>query len=205
VGSSQNGFFIESFIDELAHAAGQDPLAFRRAHLTRPDWIGVLDMLAEKSGWGRPMEPGRGRGVAIIEAYGTVTGQVAEVTVDAQGKVRVDRVVAVMDCYHAANPNTVQQQMEGGVIFGLGQALYGQITIKDGAVEQSNYNDYRVLRMADTPKIETYLHLTGGKDWGGIGEPGVGPAPPAVCNAVFAAIGKRVRRLPLASVDLTKI
>ena len=137
--------------------------------------------------------------------YGSVTGQVAEVTVDAKGKVKVDRIVVVQDCYHAANPNTVFQQMEGGAIFGLGQTLGGQITFKDGATEQTNFHDYKVVHMNETPKIETYLHLTGGPRWGGIGEPGVGPTPPAVCNAVFAATGKRVRRLPLASVDLTKI
>ncbi len=205
VGSSQNGFFIESFVDEMAHAAGQDPYKFRRAHLDRADWIGVLDMLAEKIGWGTPIEAGRGRGLAIMECYGSVTGQAAEVTVSAAGKVKVDRMVVVMDCYHAANPNTIHQQMEGGALFGLTQTLFGQITIKDGAVQQTNFHNYRPVRMAETPVIETYLHLTGGPKWGGIGEPGVGPTPPAICNAVFAATGKRVRRLPLASVDLTKI
>jgi isoquinoline 1-oxidoreductase beta subunit len=206
VGSSQNGFFIESFIDELAHAAGQDPYKFRRAHLNRADWIGVLDMTADKIGWGQPMAAGRGRGIAIMECYGTVTAQAAEVTVDAKGKVKVDRMVVVMDCYHAANPNTIYQQMEGGALFGLTQTLFGQVTFKDGAPVQSNFHNYRPVRMAETPVIETYLHLTGGdKKWGGIGEPGVGPTPPAICNAVFAATGKRVRRLPLASVDLTKL
>jgi isoquinoline 1-oxidoreductase beta subunit len=205
VGSSQNGFMVESFIDELAHAAGQDPYKFRRAHLDRADWIGVLDMLAEKSNWSTPLPAGRGRGIAIMECYGSITGQVAEVTVDSKGKVKVDRMVVVQDCYHAANPNTIFQQMEGGAIFGLGQTLYGHVTFKDGAVEQTNFHDYKVVRMADAPKIETYLHLTGGPRWGGIGEPGVGPTPPAVCNAIFAATGKRVRRLPLSTVDLTKI
>ncbi|MEI9890081.1 MAG: molybdopterin cofactor-binding domain-containing protein [Caulobacteraceae bacterium] len=196
---------IESFIDELAQAAGQDPYRFRRAHLDRADWIGVLDMLAEKSGWSTPVGPGRGRGIAIMECYGSITGSVAEVTVDAKGKVKVDRLVAVIDCYHAANPNTIHQQMEGGAIFGLGQTMEGHVTFKDGATEQTNFHNYKVARMADTPVIETYLHLTGGPRWGGIGEPGVGPTPPAICNAVFAATGKRVRRLPLASVDLTKV
>jgi isoquinoline 1-oxidoreductase beta subunit len=205
VGSSQNGFFIESFIDELAHEAGQDPYKFRRAHLDRADWIGVLDMLAEKIGWGTPVAAGRGRGLAVMECYGTVTGQAAEVSVDAKGKVRVEKIVAVMDCYHVANPNTVHQQMEGGVLFGLTQTLTGQITFKDGAAQQSNFHDYRPVRMADTPPIETYIRTSGGKVWGGIGEPGVGPTPPAICNAVFAATGKRVGRLPLSTVDLTKL
>ena len=205
VGSSQNGFMIEGFIDELAHAAGQDPYRFRRAHLDRADWLGVLDMLAEKSNWGTPMKAGRGRGIAIMECYGTVTGQVAEVTVDERGQVKVDRLVVVQDCYNAANPNTIQQQMEGGALFGLGQALFGHITFKDGAAEQSNYHDYQIVRMHETPKIETYLHLTGGPRWGGIGEPGVGPTPAAVCNAVFAATGIRVRRLPLSTVNLARL
>jgi isoquinoline 1-oxidoreductase beta subunit len=205
VGSSQNGFFIESFIDELAHAAGQDPYQFRRAHLDRADWIGVLDMLAEKSGWGTPLPPGRGRGISIMECYGSITGQVAEVTVDAKGKVRVDRQVAVIDCYHVANPNTVHQQMEGGALFGLGQTMFGEITFKDGAAVQSNFHNYKVARMADAPVIETYIITSGGPNWGGIGEPGVGPTPPAICNAIFAATGKRVRRLPLSTVDLTKL
>jgi isoquinoline 1-oxidoreductase beta subunit len=204
VGSSQNGFFIESFVDEMAHAAGKDPYRFRRDMLDRADWIGVLDMLAEKSDWKKPLGPGRGRGIAILECYGSVSGQVAEVTVT-NGKVKVDRIVAVIDCYHAANPNTIAQQMEGAVAFGLTQTLYGQITVKDGAIQQSNFHNYRPARMADMPVIETYVRQSGGPNWGGIGEPGVGPCPPAVCNAIFAATGKRVRRLPLASVDLTKL
>jgi isoquinoline 1-oxidoreductase beta subunit len=204
VGASQNTFFLECFIDEMAHAAGQDPLAFRKAMLDRPDYLGVLNMLEEKSGWGRPLGPGRGRGVSIVDTYGTVAGQVAEVTVGADGKVKVDRVVAVVDCYHAVNPNTIEQQIEGGVVYGLTAALYGEVTIKDGAPVQGNFNTYPLLRMNETPKIETYLHLTGGKSWGGIGEPSVAPIAPAVCNAIFAATGKRVRKLPLRNVDLKR-
>ena len=205
VPSTQNGFFIESFMDELAHAAGQDPYRFRRAHLDRTDWIGVLDFMAEKSGWGTPMAPGRGRGLAILEVYGSVTGQVAEVTVNSAGAVTVDRLIVVLDCHHAANPNTIHQQLEGGAIFGLTQTLFGQITFKDGACEQTNFHQYLPVRMAETPQIETYLHLSSGPTWGGVGELGVGPTAPAVCNAVFAATGKRVRRLPLAAVNLAKL
>ena len=131
-----------------------------------------------------------------------MAGQVAEVTVSADGKVRVDRVVAAVDCYHAVNPNTIEQQIEGGVIYGLTAALYGEITIKDGAPVQGNFNTYPLLRMNETPKIETYLSLSGGAKWGGIGEPSAAPIAPAVANAIFAATGKRVRKLPLKNVDL---
>ncbi|WP_158912533.1 xanthine dehydrogenase family protein molybdopterin-binding subunit [Caulobacter sp. S45] len=205
VGASQNTFFLESFIDELAHAAGQDPYQFRRSLLLdRPDYLGVLDTIAKHGNWGDPLPPGRGRGIAIVETYGTVTGQVAEVTVGADGKVTVDRVVAAVDCYHAVNPNTIAQQIEGGVVYGLTAALYGEIQIKDGAPVQANFNTYKLLKMSETPKIEVHMSLSGGKKWGGIGEPSVAPIAPAVCNAIFAATGKRVRRLPLKNIDLRK-
>jgi isoquinoline 1-oxidoreductase beta subunit len=207
VGASQNTFFLESFIDEMAHAAGQDPYQFRKAMLDRADYIGVLDMMADKSGWSSPLAPDpaggrRGRGMSIVDTYGTITGQVAEVTVSADGKLKVDRVVAVVDCYHAANPNTIAQQIEGGIVFGLSAALWGEITIKDGGPVEGNFNTYRLMRMAELPKIETYLKPSGGPRWGGIGEPSVAPVAPAVCNAIFNATGKRVRKLPLKNLDL---
>ena len=207
VGASQNTFFLESFIDEMAHAAGQDPYQFRKSMLDRADYIGVLDTMAEKGNWGSPLAPDpaggrRGRGMSIVDTYGTITGQVAEVTVGADGKVKVDRVVAVVDCYHAANPNTIAQQIEGGIVYGLSATLWGEITIKDGGPVEGNFNTYRLMRMAELPKIETYLQPSGGPRWGGIGEPSVAPVAPAVCNAVFAATGVRVRRLPLKNVDL---
>jgi isoquinoline 1-oxidoreductase beta subunit len=211
VGASQNTYFLESFVDEMAHAAGQDPYQFRRTLLAdRADHIGVLDMLADKGNWSQPLAPDpaggkRGRGISIVDTYGTVTGQVAEVTVAADGKLKVDRVVAVVDCYHAANPNTIAQQIEGGIVFGLTAAMYGEINIKDGAPVEGNFNTYKLLRMAETPKIETYLRTSGGPRWGGIGEPSVAPVAPAVCNAIFAATGKRVRSLPLMHQDLTKV
>jgi isoquinoline 1-oxidoreductase beta subunit len=204
VGASQNTFFLESFIDEMAVAAGQDPYKFRRAMLDRADYIGVLDMLHEKSGWDTPLPAGRGRGIAIVDTYGTVTGQVVEVTVGNDGKLKVDRVVAVVDCYHAANPNTIAQQIEGGIVYGLTAALYGEITIKNGAPVELNFNTYPLLKMAETPRIETYLNLSGGEKWGGIGEPSVAPIAPALCNAIYAATGKRVRKLPLKHVDLKR-
>jgi isoquinoline 1-oxidoreductase subunit beta len=203
VGSSQNAFFVESYIDELAQAAGQDPYKFRRALLAgKSDFLGVLDTIAEKSDWGKPLGQGRGRGIAIHECYGSIIGQVAEVTVSQKGEVKVDRVVAAVDCGHVVNPGIVEAQIQGGVIYGLSAALYGEITIKQGRVEQGNFDEYQVVRLADTPKIEVYLALSGGKKWGGIGEPGTAATAPAVANAVFAATGTRVRSMPLKNVKL---
>jgi len=205
VGSSQNAFFMESYIDELAHAARQDPYKFRRALLAhRPDFLGVLDKIAEKGDWGKPLPAGRGRGIAIHECYGTIVGQVAEVTVSQKGEVRVDRVVAAVDCGHVVNPKIVEAQIESGIIYGLSAALYGDLTIKDGRIEQANFDQYEMVRLADTPKIEVYLALSGGKKWGGIGEPGTAPIAPAVANAVFAATGTRVRTLPLKNAKLSR-
>ncbi len=204
VGSSQNAFFMESYVDELARAAGQDPYKFRRALLShRPDFIAVLDKIAEQGDWGKPLPAGFGRGIAIHECYGTIVGQVAEVSVDRKGEVRVHRVVAGVDCGHVVNPSIVEAQIQSGIIFGLSAALYGDLTIKDGRVEQSNFDSYQMVRLADAPKIEVYLALSGGKKWGGIGEPGTAPTAPAVANAVFAATGTRARSLPLKNVKLS--
>ena len=206
VGASQNGFFFESFIDELAHGAGQDPYKFRRAMLDKPDWLAVLDTMAQKSGWDKPLPPGQGRGMAIVGEFGSVCGEVVEVTVNAAGKLTVDRVIVVIDPRNVANPNTVTQQMESCVIFGLTAALYGEITIKDGAAVETNFNRYRMVRLADAPrKIEVHLVPSGGASWGGVGEAGLPPLAPALCNAIFAATGKRIRRLPLMKADLRKI
>ena len=203
VGSSQNAFFVESYIDELAQAAGQDPYKFRRTLLAgKSDFLGVLDTIAERSEWGKPLGQGRGRGIAIHECYGSIIGQVAEVTVSQKGEVKVDRVVAAVDCGHVVNPGIVEAQIQSGVIYGLSAALYGEITVKQGRVEQGNFDEYQVVRLADTPKIEVYLALSGGKKWGGIGEPGTAATAPAVANAVFAATGTRVRSMPLKNVKL---
>jgi isoquinoline 1-oxidoreductase subunit beta len=203
VGSSQNAFAVESFIDELAHAAGKDPYAYRRALLAgKEDFLKVLDTVAEKSGWGKPMPEGKGRGIAIHESFGTIVGEVAEVAVSPSGSIRVERVVAAVDCGHVVNPTTVAMQIESGVLYGLTAALFGEITIDMGRVTQGNFDDYRIARLADAPAIETHLALSGGKKWGGIGEPGTPPIAPAIANAVFAATGKRIRSLPLKNTAL---
>jgi isoquinoline 1-oxidoreductase beta subunit len=203
VGSSQNAFAVESFIDEVAHEAGKDPLEFRRALLSgKPDFLAVLDKLADKGEWGKPMPKGSAQGIAIHECFGTIVGEIVEARVSDKGEVKVDRVVACVDCGHVVNPLTVEMQIESGVLYGLTAALFGEITIKDGRVEQGNFDTYPIARMADAPRIETYFALSGGGKWGGIGEPGTPPIAPAVANAIFAATGKRIRSLPLKNTTL---
>jgi len=204
VGASQNAFFMESFVDELAHATGKDPVAFRRAMLKdRADWTKVLETLAEKSNWGSPLPAGTGRGFGMVECFGSVVGCVAEVSVSPKGDVKVQRVVYAVDSGHAVNPLTIAEQLEGGTIFGLTAALYGKITVKDGAIEQGNFDSYQMVRLAQAPRIEVHFAMTGGKKWGGIGEPGTAPIAPAVANAIFAVTGKRIRRLPIMDHDLS--
>ena len=203
VGSSQNAFFMESYVDELAQAAGQDPYKFRRTLLAhRPDFIGVLDKIAEKGDWGKALPQGHGRGIAIHECYGTIIGQVTEVSVNGKGEVRVHRVVAAVDCGHVVNPSIVEAQIQGGIIYGLSAALYGDLTIKNGVIQENNFDSYEMVRLADAPKIEVHLALSGGKKWGGIGEPGTAATAPSVANAVFAATGTRVRSMPLKNAKL---
>ena len=204
VGSTQNAFALESFIDELAHAAGQDPYRFRRKLLeAKPDYLKVLDTVAEKGEWGKALPPGKGRGIAIHEAMGSIVGQVVDVAVDDKGNVRVERVVAAVDCGHVVNPRIVEAQIESGIVYGLTAALYGEISIKDGRVEQGNFDSYRMVTLIDAPKIEVHMALSGGAKWGGAGEPGTPPIAPALANAIFAATGKRIRQLPIRRVDLS--
>ena len=197
VGSSHTTFAVEAFIDEVAHAAGADPYTFRRKLLEHePRMKGVLELVADKAGWtSGPLPKGKGRGIAVCEAFNSFVAQVAEVSVDDAGRIKVDRVVCAVDCGTAVNPDIIKAQMEGGIGFGLGAAMYGAITLKDGRVEQSNFNDYRVLRMNEAPKVEVYIVPSTEKPTG-VGEPGVAPVGPAVANAVFAATGKRVYAFP---------
>lgn len=198
VGSSHTAYATEAFIDEIAHAAGKDPFAFRQAMLEHhPRHKAVLELAAKAAGWGSPLPKGKGRGIAVAEAFGTYVAQVAEVTVAPNGKVKVDRVVCAVDCGTPINPDVITAQMEGGIGFGLGAALYGAITLKDGQVEQTNFDAYQVLRIDEMPKVEVHI-VPSPEAPTGVGEPGVAPVGPAVANAVFAATGKRLRVLPFA-------
>ena len=197
VGPTHNIFMVESFMDELAAAAGKDPVEYRRALLGKsPRARGVLDLAAEKAGWGRPLPAGHGRGVSVQYAFGTYLSQIAEVAVSKEGGVRVERVVCAVDCGSIVNPDTIKAQIEGGIIFGITAALFSEITLADGRVEQSNFNDYRMLRINEAPSIEVHL-VKSAEPPGGIGEPGTVGLAPAVTNAIFAATGKRIRKLPI--------
>jgi isoquinoline 1-oxidoreductase beta subunit len=198
VGPTHNVFVVESFIDELAAAAKQDPVAYRKALLvSSPRAVAVLELAASKAGWGRPLPPGYGRGVSLQHVFGTYVAQVAEVRVSGSD-VRVTRVVAAVDCGIQVNPDIITAQMQSGIIFGASGALYGEITLKDGRVQQSNFTDYRVLRMNESPVIEVHL-VPSNEAPGGMGEPGTSAVMPAIANAVFAATGKRIRKLPIST------
>jgi isoquinoline 1-oxidoreductase beta subunit len=197
VGHSHTAFVMESFLDELAHAAAKDPLAYRRELLQKhPRHLAVLQTAADKAGWNRRPAKGRGRGIAVHESFGSYIAQVAEVSLNARGELRVHRVVCAVDCGRIVNPDTIKAQMESGIVFGLSAALYGAITLKNGRVEQGNFHDYPLLRMAAAPKIEVHI-IPSDEPPGGIGEPGVPPIAPAVANALFAVSGARIRSLPM--------
>lgn len=198
---TQNGYYKESFIDEMAHAAGADPYLYRRTLLRNsPKNLAVLDAAAKKADWFAPLPPGRFRGIAINEACGSFCAQVVEISLQ-RGNVRVHRVVSALDCGQAINPMSIEMQTQGAVVYALSAVLNGEITIKGGAVEQSNFDDYELLRMADAPVVETVI-VPSGDFWGGVGEPPVPPVAPAICNALFVATGKRIRTLPLKNHDL---
>jgi len=205
---SFNGFAVECFIDELAAAAGKDPVEFRRRFLVKPaNWKpkndedpdparlrGVLDLAAEKIDWGKPLPKGKGRGIATYHSFGSYIAEAAEVTVNGRD-FKIDRVVAAIDCGRIVNPDSVRAQAESAIIYGLSAALKNEITIKNGAVEQTNFDGYDPLRIHEAPSIEVHL-VPSNEDPGGMGEPALPPAAPAVANAIFAASGQRVRRLP---------
>ena len=198
---TQNAFYKECFIDEMAHAAGIDPYRYRRRLLrNNPKNLAVLDAAAKQAGWDRAPPAGLYRGIAVNEACGSYCAQVVEISI-ADGALRVHRVVSALDSGYVVNPLSIEMQTEGAVIYALTAALDGEITIKDGGAEQSNFDDYPMLRMAEAPKVETVLEPSGGF-WGGVGEPAVPPLAPALCNAVFAATGRRIRSLPLKNHGL---
>jgi isoquinoline 1-oxidoreductase beta subunit len=199
VGPTHNLFVVESFIDEMATATRQDPVTFRRTLLQKnPRALAVLNLAAEKSGWGGKLPSGVGRGISVQFAFGSYLSCVMEVAVPPSGEIELRRAVVAVDCGMVVNPDTVRAQIEGGLILGLGTALYNEITLTDGAVEQSNFHDYRALRMNEAPKIEVY-QVRSSEQPGGVGEAGTASAAPALGNAIFAATGKRLRRLPFAN------
>ncbi len=197
VGHSQNSFVTESFVDELAAAAGQDPVAYRRALLKdEPRMLAVLELAAAKAGWGTPLPAGHARGVAVVRSFGSIVAEVAEVSVSPADVIQVHRVTCAVDCGTPVNPGLIEAQMQGGVVFGLTAALHGEITIDKGRVQQSNFYDYEMVRMPAAPVVEVHI-VPSAEPPGGVGEPGVPPIAPAVANAVFALTGERLRRLPL--------
>ncbi|PYP00738.1 MAG: twin-arginine translocation pathway signal protein [Gemmatimonadetes bacterium] len=200
VGISHNAFVVESFLDEVATAAKKDPYELRRALLKdKPRHLRTLELVAEKAGWGTPLPAGRARGIALAEWQPTVCAQVAEVSVDSGGVVHVHRVVCAVDCGPVVNVGQIEAQMQGGIVYGLTAALYGEITIDHGRVTQGNFIDYPMMRINEMPAVEVHVVPSTEKQ-GGIGEPSVGPIAPAVCNAIFAATGKRIRKLPIGKI-----
>jgi len=202
VNTNQNAIYMECFIDELAHAAGKDPLEFRRALLAdSPKHLAVLNAAAEKAEWGKALPQGVFRGICQNYGYGSYTAAVAEVSVSPKGELKVHRIVAATDPGYAVNPQQIEAQVQGSFVYGLSAVLFGQVTIDKGRAVETNFDTYPVMRLADMPKVETVIAPSGGF-WGGVGEPTIAVAGPAVLNAIFAATGKRIRALPLRLSDL---
>ena len=209
VGHSINAFVFESMLDEVAHAAGRDPYDLRRELLAEhPRELALLDLVAEKAGWGSPLTPveggRRGRGIVLHESFGSLVAQVAEVTVGDDGTLKVDRIVCAVDPGIVVNPDTIDAQMRGGIVFGLSAALMQKITVEKGRVVEANFDSYPLATMTDMPAIEVHI-APSGEAAGGIGEPATPPVAPALGNAIFAATGKRIRTLPIGEIDLTGV
>lgn len=202
VGHSHTAFVVETFIDDVAHAAGKDPYEFRRSLLSKdPRRKALLELVAQKAGWGSALPAGHGRGIAVHHSFGSYVAQVAEVSVNREGEVRVHKVMCAVDCGRIVNPDTLEAQMQSAIVFGLSAALFSEITFKKGRVEQSNFHNYKIMRMKHMPVVEVHIMPSEDKP-SGAGEPGVPPIAPAVANAVFAVTGKRIRRLPIRAEDL---
>ena len=202
VNVNQNAVYMECFMDELAEAAGQDPLAFRMK-LLKPKWAAVLKAAADKAGYGKPLPAGHFHGISQVMGYGSYVAGVAEVSVSADGHLKTHKITAATNPGHVVNPAQIDRQVAGSFVYGLTAALYGEITVKDGAVEQTNFDSYNMMRMDEMPVVETVLVPTG-DFWGGVGEPTIAVAAPAVLNAIAKATGKRVRNLPLMHHELKK-
>jgi isoquinoline 1-oxidoreductase beta subunit len=202
VNANQNAIYMESFIDEIAHATGQDALALRQKLMVKnPKGWAVLKAVADKAGWGKKMPKGTGLGLAAFYCFGSYIAACAEVSVSKTGKLSIKRIVAATDSGYAVNPKQIAMQVEGSFVYGLGAMLYQECTVKDGRIEQDNFTTYQPLRISEMPKVETLVMPSGGF-WGGVGEPTIAVAAPAVLNAIFNATGKRFRNLPLKDADL---
>jgi isoquinoline 1-oxidoreductase beta subunit len=202
VNVNHNTIYVECFIDELARSVGQDPLEFRRKYL-KPKQLAVLNACAEKIGYDKPAPQGVFRGMAQNFAYASYVAAIAEVSINDQGRVKIRRIVAATDPAYAVNPAQIERQVAGSFVYGLSALLYGEITVKDGAVEQKNFDTYNMLRIAEMPQVDVIVMPSGtGTVWGGVGEPTIAVAAPAVLNAIAAATGKRIRSVPLKSTDL---
>jgi isoquinoline 1-oxidoreductase beta subunit len=203
VNNNQNAIYLECFMDELAHAAGQDPLEFRRKLMAKhPKHLAVLNAVAEKVGWGQPAPQGIYRGLAQQMGYGSYVAAAAEISVTGGNKIKIHRIVGATDCGYAVNPAQIDRQVAGSFVYGLSALFYGECTVKDGRIEQTNFDTYNSMRIAEMPKVESIIMPSGGF-WGGVGEPTIFVAAPAVLNAFFAATGQRIRSFPLKNHNIS--